>query len=358
MGGDDNRLWRALFNKLSAPTQINPVHLNKPPTYDGKELAKFRSWWMKVESYMETYAESFPQDLHKINWVGSLLTDKAQLWHQQRALQVNRMGLTDNWNGYVVALRERFRDPSERHRNSRKMAELRYHNDISQYLTELMDLNEVVQWSGTTFQNHIAKALPDEIVKLVYSRHGGLPDTDEEFLSAVQEAGLIYENMLSNPGLESVGKGAPGSTSERSKPVPPPAKEPRSLSGHNQSSRKEAGKTTGGSKVDPKSKRWSNNRDALKGIDQADIDKRKSANKACWRCGRDNHGTLDCFAKKDVNGKDLPPAPERTSAIKRKNDAEEIPPPKKVRIDAITLPTPPFELGHIIEEPSDSDSDF
>jgi len=184
----------------------------------------------------------------------------------------------------------------------------------------------------------------------VYSRHGGLPDTDEEFLSAVQEAGLIYENMLSNPGLGSVGKGAPGSTSERSKPVPPPTKEPRSLSGQNQSSRN--------SKVDPKSKRWSNNRDALKGIDQADIDKRKSANKACWRCGRDNHDTLDCFARKDVNGKDLPPAPERTSAIKRKNDAEEIPPPKKVRIDAITLPTPPFELGHIIEEPSDSDSDF
>jgi hypothetical protein len=107
----------------------------------------------------------------------------------------------------------------------------------------------------------------------VYSRHGGLPDTDEEFLSAVQEAGLIYENMLSNPGLGSVGKGAPGSTSERSKPVPPPTKEPRSLSGQNQSSRN--------SKVDPKSKRWSNNRDVLKGIYQADIDKRKSANKAC-----------------------------------------------------------------------------
>jgi len=76
-------------------------------------------------------------------------------------------------------------------------------------------------------KNHIAKVLPDEIVKLVYSRHGGLPGTDEEFLSAVQEAGLIYENMLSNPGLGSVGKDAPGSTSERSKPVPPPAEEPR-----------------------------------------------------------------------------------------------------------------------------------
>ncbi|RAL67387.1 hypothetical protein DID88_008143 [Monilinia fructigena] len=90
----EDRLLRALERLIRpdpAAVVVNPVHLNKPPTYDGRDLSKFQPWWMKVESYLETYQESFPHDLHRINWVGSLLTDKAQLWHQQRTSQVKKV---------------------------------------------------------------------------------------------------------------------------------------------------------------------------------------------------------------------------------------------------------------------------
>lgn len=131
--------------RLSIPATINPIHLKQPPSYDGEDRAKFKPWWQKVEAYIETYEESFNSDARRINWVGSLLTVKAQTWHQQRVKQVKGLGLTDRWNQYVQALRERFTDPSERFRNTTKMRNLKYKGDISQYLSELLDLNDVVQ---------------------------------------------------------------------------------------------------------------------------------------------------------------------------------------------------------------------
>ncbi|KAJ2984543.1 hypothetical protein NUW58_g6004 [Xylaria curta] len=344
---------------------MNPVSLAKPTSYDGKDLAKFKPWWMKVESYIETYSESFPTDQHRINWVGSLLTEKAQLWHQQRVAQTKRMGLRDHWSGYASCLAARFHDPAEKHRNAKAMSALPYKGDTSQYLTELLDLNEVVQWSGTMFQNHIAKTLPDEITKLVYSRQGGLPETDDEFIDAIKEAGLIYETMRANPGINhhggssgnKLGKEGPTSTSEHSKSGQP-RKDTRSKSGSNPSLKKDGDtKKTGGSKPDLKEKRWASNKVALVGIDQSDIDKFKKENKACWRCGRDNHQTLACFARKNIDGKDLPPAPEKTSSVNKRKSEEEPQPDsaKRAKVDALmTRPTP--TTGYVIEE--DSDSDF
>ncbi|KAK3684195.1 hypothetical protein B0T22DRAFT_384088 [Podospora appendiculata] len=356
---DDDDDPAHLIELVARPTiaQVNPVHLNKPSTYSGKELSQFKPWWLKVESYIETYDTSFPTDRHRINWVGSLLTDKAQIWHNQRSQQVRRMGLQDHWMGYALAVQERFKDPAERHRNLRKMQELRYQGDTAQYITEMLDLNEEVQWSGTAFQTHISRTLPNKITDLVYSRLGRLPTNDEEFLDAIQEAGQIYENMMANPGFSS-GKGAPASTPERSKSGqhPNPRSEGRSQSG--QSSNKDS-HSAGPPKLDPKDKRWSSNKEALKGISSADIDKRKAAKKACWRCGRDNHQTLACFARKDVDGKELPAAPEKTAAVKRKAEDPQpgaSPAAKKAKIDAIRTAIPHPES--VFEEIEDSDSDF
>lgn len=358
-GTPEERLLHALERLGHKPTSavVNPIHLNKPTTYDGRDLSKFRSWWMKVESYIDTYADSFQHDKMRIHWVGSLLTDKAQLWHQQRAQQIARMKVVDRWAGYSAALQDRFKDASEKHRNSKKMTELKYQGDTAQYITELLDLNEVVQWSGTTFQNHISKTLPDEITKLVYSRQGAVPESDEDFLAAIQEAGQIYENMLTNPGI-SQSKGGPTSTPEHSKSGQRPRdKEPRSNPGPNRSSRKEDPKKASPSKGrDPKKQVWNSTKDALVGVDQAAIDQRKKDKVSCWRCGRSNHHTLECFSKKDVDSKDLSAAPGKVSAAKRKTPDSEQPAPsaqKKARIDAI-LTEPPSRFMEI----DDSDSDF
>ncbi|WPJ58670.1 hypothetical protein SMAC4_13103 [Sordaria macrospora] len=232
------------------------------------------------------------------------------------------------------------------------MAELKYEGDTVQYITTLLDLNDIVQWSGTTFRNHISKTLPSEIIKMVYYTRGGVPGSDDEFLNAVQEAGQVYENMLQDPGMP-LGKGAPTSRTEHSKSGQQSRKDTRSPSDKSQSSRKRDKQA--------KDKKWNNVCEAVNGIDQTDVNQRKKDRVSCWRCGRDNHHTLECFARKDTNNKELP-QPARTAAVKRKNsDRDEEGDEalnrdneaqfKKAKVDAITAATRIMEMN-------DSDSDF
>jgi hypothetical protein len=52
-------------------------------------------------------------------------------------------------------------------------------------------------------------------------------------------------------------------------------------------------------------KKFQNNRDALAGVPQAEIDQHKADKASCWRCGRNSHHTLECFAKKTSKGTKL-----------------------------------------------------
>ncbi|KAK4220646.1 hypothetical protein QBC38DRAFT_378583, partial [Podospora fimiseda] len=130
-----------LSKQTAAPTV---VHLEKPPKFDGKDLSKFRPWWAKVEAYIRSYASGFSTDQHKIDWVGSLLIDKAAGFHESRVRYCRDIRQPDNWPAYVQAIKARYQDPNAKHRSLNKMKELRYKNDTQQYMTELLDLNEEV----------------------------------------------------------------------------------------------------------------------------------------------------------------------------------------------------------------------
>jgi hypothetical protein len=52
-------------------------------------------------------------------------------------------------------------------------------------------------------------------------------------------------------------------------------------------------------------KKFPNNREALVGVPQAEIDQHKADKVSCWRCGRNSHHTLECFAKKTSKGTEL-----------------------------------------------------
>jgi hypothetical protein len=54
-----------------------------------------------------------------------------------------------------------------------------------------------------------------------------------------------------------------------------------------------------------KEKKFQNNREALAGIPQAEIDQHKADKASCWRCGRNSHHTLECFANKTSKGTEL-----------------------------------------------------
>jgi hypothetical protein len=54
-----------------------------------------------------------------------------------------------------------------------------------------------------------------------------------------------------------------------------------------------------------KEKKFQNNREALAGVPQAEIDQHKADKASCRRCGRNSHHTLECFAKKTSKGTEL-----------------------------------------------------
>ncbi|KAI1818872.1 hypothetical protein F4861DRAFT_549116 [Xylaria intraflava] len=163
---ENERLARALEEFSRPSLGINQTHLQKPSNYDGKDITKFKGWWFEIRTYVETYPESFRNDKQKIFWTGSLLKEKAREWHQQRIIQVEKMRLADTWESYSQAIMERFTDYSESARNAKKMKELKYTGDISQYLSDLLQLNLAVEWSGKTFRNHISAVIPRRITEM------------------------------------------------------------------------------------------------------------------------------------------------------------------------------------------------
>jgi hypothetical protein len=52
-------------------------------------------------------------------------------------------------------------------------------------------------------------------------------------------------------------------------------------------------------------KKFQNNREALAGVPQAEIDQHKADKASCWRCGCNSHHTLEYFAKKTSKGTEL-----------------------------------------------------
>ncbi|KAG6105211.1 hypothetical protein E4U13_008006 [Claviceps humidiphila] len=321
--------------------QMNPQIFGRLPTYDGKDLTKFRPWWSKVSIYLESYADSFKSDSIKINQVGLLLTEKAYMWHDHRYKRHKLDKECDTWDSYTKALEIRFTDKTKASRDYDRLLELKYEGNISQYLLEFMELHESGQPLGTGLRRQITKTIPRKISELVYSKHGRDPESDEDYINALEVAGEHYERMVVDGILPASGITPSKSSSTRTT--------------------KDSSKSGG-------VKRWPSLKEAFQGIDQTSIDQRKADLIECLRCGRDSHKTLTCYAKKDLTGRDLPRAPPlptplptaapgKVAALKRhldEPDEEELPPPKAPKISDISEGYP--STGFY--EKSDSDSDF
>jgi hypothetical protein len=62
--------------------------------------------------------------------------------------------------------------------------------------------------------------------------------------------------------------------------------------------------------------------EALKGMSEEMITKHKDAKGNCWRYGREEHYTLECYAKKTENGEEIVKA-MASAAKKRKPDVDD-----------------------------------
>ena len=82
-----------LSQALQRPTTvINPIQFNKPATFDGTNLSKFRAWWDQIQAIIETYPEQFKEPLKRIHYVGLNLRDNALIFHQYRLRQHREQG--------------------------------------------------------------------------------------------------------------------------------------------------------------------------------------------------------------------------------------------------------------------------
>ncbi|KAG5977080.1 hypothetical protein E4U56_000484 [Claviceps arundinis] len=151
-------------------------------------------------AYLDSFPNSFDTDRIKINWVGSLLTDTAQDWHQYRMKRNKITSQEESWTSYCTAIKDRFTDAAEASTNFERMINLEYEGDTAKYLTDLLQLNDVVGYCGLPFRTHVARKLPKQIIRLVYSAGGNVPEDDDEFVKAIATAGRLYEKMLANPG--------------------------------------------------------------------------------------------------------------------------------------------------------------
>lgn len=347
---------------------VPTLRLNKPPTFDGKDCSKFRSWWMSMESYLSLHHATSHTDQFLISYVGTFLEGPAKEWHQERADSLKDRGVPDQWDKFCKDLKRRFTDPAQRDKDANKMMQLKYNGDISAYLTRVRDLNRTLRWSGPMFQSFIKSRIPKKIVEMIYNHRGKIPKDDAEFLKEVKRAGLVYESMLLDSSVAE--KEQSGSAKEQSKADR--RKEHTSSASSSQPSKKRGQKASApGSSKD---QTWSSVKEALQGVDQADIDKRKKAKVSCWRCGRNTHGTLNCYAKRDVDGKDLPsPSSPPTKApavagVKRKADdtaddspsdsEKEQPAPKKAAVGAVAFQREESRIFELSDSDSDTETGF
>jgi hypothetical protein len=69
-------------------------------------------------------------------------------------------------------------------------------------------------------------------------------------------------------------------------------------------------------------KRFNTTKEALDGIPEELIQKHKESKAKYWRCGRDNHFTTECYAKRAEGGEELD-KPKLTAINKSKTDGGE-----------------------------------
>ena len=81
-------------------------------------------------------------------------------------------------------------------RNLQKIKALSYKDNIAQYLTEFQNLNNMVRLSGQTIKKMVTQAIPEKLIKLIYSHHGIIPLDNLKFIATIQDTGLTYEFLI------------------------------------------------------------------------------------------------------------------------------------------------------------------
>jgi len=277
---------------LPAP-RVARLKLENPTKFDGKPKTPFRTWWDSVRDYIRFYPET--SGIQRIAWIGTLLTDGAKEWHQARRRLV---GDADTWNAYSEALQDEYLDPREAATAFTQLSALRYKGDIKAYLMAFGALNIHARVTGEALQSKVNVALPLEIIDMRFAQNPRLFTEDEPFLVATYEAGRYRENrnLLAKVKAATERGSRTGSQNATSKGA-----NKGSLEQGKGKGKKELQRNEGQAAKTEKGKLWKGLREVFQGVLQDEIDEHKKNAQGCWRCGRDNHSTYQCYARTTCN---------------------------------------------------------
>ena len=274
-----------------------------PELFDGTH-ASFRLWWEKLRDYMGINSPSLPTDLLKIQTVGMHMKGGAYSWYQTRRRRMEAKNLTDDWDSFKSAIIERFTDRMERRKDFQKMRDLEYQGDVHTYLATLEEMNDRIGMTGKALKDTIATAISPEMHRNIFLRYGRFPSKDADLIEAVREAGVIEEEILLSAAQIKKRKEAKESGKSTKN-----SKESKQAS-RAQPTAKDLGATNRSKKDFAHLPRiWDKMTDALKGVDQKQVDRFKELHKDCWRCGWDGHRTINCRRLRDRDNNTLPPLP-------------------------------------------------
>jgi hypothetical protein len=119
----------------------------EPPVYK-EDPEGFRTWWETVREHLNYITEDFENDDQKIAWVGGLLLDKAERWHQGCKRQMESLGVPDVWTSYEQGLKTAFVDQFETEELIQRVRKLEYKVDIQDYITRMKFFNFRVGLTG------------------------------------------------------------------------------------------------------------------------------------------------------------------------------------------------------------------
>jgi hypothetical protein len=133
---------------------------------------------------------------------------------------------------------------------------------------------------------------------------GPIPDDDDDFLQVVETAGKRVEEYKQRTKERTSGETKPNKNSTDKNTNKEKENKNKNKKENKQDYNKDENKKEVKDKKS-KDKRFSSTKEALNGISEELIQKYETANATCWRCGRSNHYTTECYAKIADGGESL-----------------------------------------------------
>jgi hypothetical protein len=283
--------------------------MKEPEVFDG-DRENYIPWMKAVKQYMTVRSIDFNNDATRIHWLGSLLKGDARQWHQNRVDTTEKECRPDTWPSYTAAMDHYFRDPHQKRNYTNKMARLHWkykpgcHKTglpADQWGIRMAIYQEKAQVEGEVLREIYDQAFPEDLACQAWTDVQDLDDPRYKHFKArlikLATAKEQHKNMHEKPLLNMY--------QTSSEPKQEREKWKRDDDKKSNRSDKQGKKESTHTPRSDKERKFQNNREALAGVPQAEIDQHKADKASCWHCGRNSHHTLECFAKKTSKGTEL-----------------------------------------------------